>query len=35
METYYEMMGWDPETGIPKRGTLSELDLDWLSHEGQ
>jgi aldehyde:ferredoxin oxidoreductase len=35
METYYEMMGWDLETGIPKRGTLSELDLDWLSHEGQ
>ena len=31
METYYEMMGWDPETGIPMKGKLSELDLDWLS----
>ncbi len=31
METYYEMMGWDPETGIPKGGKLAELDLDWLS----
>lgn len=28
--TYYEMMGWDPETGTPKRGKLAELDLDWL-----
>jgi aldehyde:ferredoxin oxidoreductase len=28
METYYEMMGWDPETGIPKEGKLAELDLD-------
>lgn len=31
LETYYEMMGWDPETGVPKRGKLSELDLDWLT----
>jgi aldehyde:ferredoxin oxidoreductase len=30
LETYYEMMGWDPETGVPKRGKLAELDLDWL-----
>ena len=29
--TYYEMMGWDPETGVPKKAKLSELDLDWLS----
>jgi aldehyde:ferredoxin oxidoreductase len=28
METYYEMMGWDPETGIPREGKLAELDLD-------
>ena len=28
--TYYEMMGWDSETGIPKKGKLAELDLDWL-----
>lgn len=31
LETYYEMMGWDPETGVPKKTKLSELDLDWLS----
>jgi len=31
METYYEMMGWDSETGIPKNGKLAELDLDWLT----
>jgi aldehyde:ferredoxin oxidoreductase len=30
IKTYYEMMGWDPETGVPKRAKLSELDLDWL-----
>jgi aldehyde:ferredoxin oxidoreductase len=31
IETYYEMMGWDPETGIPKKAKLAELDLDWLT----
>jgi len=31
LETYYEMMGWDTETGVPKRGKLAELDLDWLT----
>jgi aldehyde:ferredoxin oxidoreductase len=31
METYYEMMGWDAETGVPMKGKLSELDLDWIS----
>jgi len=30
LETYYEMMGWNPETGVPKKTKLSELDLDWL-----
>ncbi len=30
LQTYYEMMGWDPETGVPKKTKLSELDLDWL-----
>jgi len=30
LENYYEMMGWDPETGVPKRAKLAELDLDWL-----
>jgi len=31
LETYYEMMGWDPETGVPKKAKLAELDLDWLT----
>jgi aldehyde:ferredoxin oxidoreductase len=31
METYYEMMGWEPKTGVPTRGKLAELELDWLS----
>ncbi|MGQ9646912.1 MAG: aldehyde ferredoxin oxidoreductase family protein [Thermodesulfobacteriota bacterium] len=30
VETYYEMMGWDPESGIPKKEKLAELDIDWL-----
>lgn len=30
LETYYEMMGWEVETGIPKKEKLAELDLDWL-----
>lgn len=31
IETYYEMMGWDPKTGVPKKAKLADLDLDWLS----
>jgi aldehyde:ferredoxin oxidoreductase len=31
IETYYEMMGWDPETGVPKTAKLAELDLGWLT----
>jgi aldehyde:ferredoxin oxidoreductase len=31
LEAYYEMLGWDTETGVPKKGKLAELDLDWLS----
>jgi aldehyde:ferredoxin oxidoreductase len=30
-KTYYEIMGRDPETGVPKRAKLSELDLGWLT----
>ena len=28
---YYEMSNWDPETGIPNRSKLFQLDLDWLA----
>ncbi|MCK8824208.1 aldehyde ferredoxin oxidoreductase family protein [Fuchsiella alkaliacetigena] len=26
----YEMMGWDPETGVPKRSKLVKLGIDWI-----
>lgn len=28
---YYEMMGWDRDTGLPTRSTLAELDIEWAS----
>jgi len=27
---YYEMNGWDAETGVPTTGKLIELSLEWL-----
>lgn len=27
---FYEMMGWDPETGVPTTGKLAELELAWV-----
>jgi len=30
---FYEMMGWDLETGNPKKGKLYELGLGWLVKE--
>ena len=27
LRTYYELRGWDPETGVPTRGKLEELGL--------
>ena len=29
--TYYRMMGWDPDTGIPTREKLEELDIGWAA----
>lgn len=29
VHTYYEMMGWDRETGAPTRGKLEELGVGW------
>jgi len=26
---YYEMMGWDRNTGVPTRGRAMELDIEW------
>ncbi len=31
--TYYRMMGWDEERGVPTRGKLEELDIDWVADE--
>ncbi|HIC88536.1 MAG TPA: aldehyde ferredoxin oxidoreductase [Anaerolineae bacterium] len=30
LRLYYEMAGWDPQTGMPTRAKLIELGLDWL-----
>lgn len=30
---YYEMRGWDRQTGIPTRGKLAELDIAWVANE--
>lgn len=29
LSLYYQMCGWDPETGIPTEAKLAELDLEW------
>ncbi len=31
MHTYYGMMGWNPETGVPLAGKLQELDVAWAA----
>jgi aldehyde:ferredoxin oxidoreductase len=28
---YYEMMGWDPATGVPRPAKLYELDVGWVT----
>ena len=28
---YYGMAGWDRETGVPRRGKLQELDIEWVA----
>jgi aldehyde:ferredoxin oxidoreductase len=30
-DTYYEMAGWDVESGTPTRAILEELDLGWVA----
>jgi aldehyde:ferredoxin oxidoreductase len=30
VELYYEMAGWDKDTGNPKKAKLVELDLKWV-----
>lgn len=31
LRLYYEMQGWDPETGFPTEARLAELDLLWAT----
>ena len=31
VHTYYGMMGWDRETGVPTVGKLQELDIGWAA----
>ena len=31
ISVYYDMMGWDRETGVPTRGKLQELDIEWVA----
>jgi aldehyde:ferredoxin oxidoreductase len=33
MEKYYEICGWDVETGNPSRAKLEELDLGWIADQ--
>ena len=33
LEMYYEMAGWDAETGNPTRDTLENLELGWVADE--
>lgn len=30
---YYEMLGWDSKTGVPREGKLHELGLGWVNEE--
>jgi len=29
--SYYGIMGWDEETGVPTKGKLQELDIEWIA----
>lgn len=31
VSVYYDMMGWDKDTGTPTRGKLQELDIEWVA----
>jgi aldehyde:ferredoxin oxidoreductase len=30
---FYGMMGWDPDTGVPTRSKLQELDVEWVADQ--
>lgn len=31
VSTFYGMMGWDPDTGVPTRAKLQQLDIEWVA----
>lgn len=31
LSIYYDMMGWNRDTGVPTRGKLQELDIEWVA----
>jgi len=33
LSSYYRQVGWDEKTGVPKRETLANLDLDWVADD--
>ena len=33
LDEYYELSGWDKERGIPAKGKLIELGLDYVADE--
>ena len=33
LNLYYEMNGWDAETGVPTPGKLAELGIAWVTDE--
>lgn len=33
LEAYYSVRGWDSETGKPKPGKLTNLDLEWVAQD--
>ena len=32
LKSYYKMMNWNPETGVPTEGKLMELGLGWMNN---
>ena len=33
MTEYYTLMGYDPDTSIPRKSTLDELNLEYVAKE--
>lgn len=29
--SYYQMMGWNPDTGVPTKSKIEELDIEWVA----